>query len=407
MIDKKNIGISTIIVVAALGYFVDIYDLILFGVVRNPSLIELGYSGEQLVSKGVFLFNFQMLGMLIGGVLWGVLGDKKGRVSVLFGSIFMYSAANILNGFVTNINVYGLLRFVAGIGLAGELGAGITLVTESMPIEKRGWGTTIIVTFGALGAVVAALVADNFDWRTSYFVGGGLGIILLFLRVGIFESGMYKKMTHDESIFKGDFFKLFSPKERFLKYLSCILVGLPIWFTIGILIIFSPEIGTALGLPEKVNASQSIMFAYIGLSLGDLLSGTISQLLRSRRKVVFSFIIALICTIGYFFFGTINSMNGFYLLCFALGVSSGYWALFVTIAAEQFGTNLRSTVTSTVPNFVRGAVIPITSAFLYIKGHVGIVNSSLIVGAICILLAIIGMMKLNESFTRNLSFYEK
>lgn len=403
---KEQSVFNMVVIVAALGYFVDIYDLILFGVVRNPSLAELGYSGDELVSKGVFLFNWQMVGMLVGGIIWGVLGDKKGRVSVLFGSILMYSVANILNGFVNDITTYGLLRFVAGVGLAGELGAGVTLVSESMPTEKRGWGTTIVVTFGALGAVAAALVGDMFDWRVSYFVGGGLGLLLLLMRVGIFESGLFSEMKATNHIEKGNFFQLFSPLPRFLKYLNCILVGLPIWFTIGILIIFSPEIGKVIGLPEPVQPSKAIMMAYIGLSVGDLLSGVLSQMLRSRKKIVYSFLTALSLLIVLFFFLPFQSMNLFYFFCFALGAGTGYWALFITIAAEQFGTNLRSTVTTTVPNFVRGAVVPITTSFLVLKQGMGVVNASLLIGGVCIALAAWGISRLKESFSKDLNFYE-
>ena len=252
------------VIVAALGYFVDIYDLLLFSIVRVPSLHALQVPDDQLLSKGIYLINMQMAGMLIGGIFWGILGDKKGRLSVLFGSILLYSAANIANGFVTNIDQYALLRFIAGIGLAGELGAGITLVAEVLPKEIRGYGTSLVASVGVLGAVLAYFVADMYDWRIAYFIGGGLGLALLVLRFNVFESGIFKHIK-EKNTSRGNFFMLFTSKKRLLKYLRCIMIGLPIWFVIGILITFSPEFGKAIGLTEPVNAGKAVMFSYIGL----------------------------------------------------------------------------------------------------------------------------------------------
>ena len=173
---------------------VDMYDLFLFSINRVSSLKSLHISGEQLLADGIMLLNLQMAGMLIGGIFWGIMGDKKGRLSVLFGSILIYSIANIGNGFVTTVTQYAVLRFIAGFGLAGELGAGITLVTEILPKERRGYGTTLVATVGIMGALLAYFVSHLFDWRTAYFIGGGLGLILMILRVRVFESGMFMKL---------------------------------------------------------------------------------------------------------------------------------------------------------------------------------------------------------------------
>lgn len=396
---------TVLVIVAALGYFVDIYDLILFGIVRNPSLTELGYKGQALLDKGVLLLNLQMAGMLVGGILWGIWGDKRGRISVLFGSIFLYSVANIGNGFVQELYAYAILRFIAGVGLAGELGAGITLVAETFSKEKRGYGTMLVATFGAMGAVLGALVADLFDWRTAYFTGGGLGLLLLLLRMGTFESGMYERIK-DVQVVKGSFFSLFTSGERFLKYLNCIIIGVPVWYVVGILIVFSPEFSDALGVRGKVEAGTAIMFAYIGLTVGDFLSGLLSQLFKSRKKIVFGFLCcSLAITLIYLFSSGISS-DVFYALCFALGVASGYWAVFVTIASEQFGTNIRSTVTTSVPNFVRGSVVPLTSVFHVLIASVGMVYSALIVGMVCIGLSFISLFLLKETYGKDLNYTE-
>ena len=285
------------VIVAALGYFVDIYDLLLFSIVRVPSLKYLGVPEGELLEKGVFLINMQMAGMLIGGILWGVLGDKKGRLSVLFGSIVLYSLANIANGFVTGVEQYAVLRFIAGIGLAGELGAGITLVSEILPKEIRGYGTALVASVGVLGAVLAYFVADLFDWQIAYFIGGGLGLLLLLLRVSVFESGIFKDLK-EKPVTRGNFFSLFTSSRQFYKYLNCILIGLPIWFVIGILVTFSPEFGKALGVAAPIKAGKAIMFAYIGLSLGDFSSGFLSQSLGSRRRVVLLFILLTTLFVG-------------------------------------------------------------------------------------------------------------
>lgn len=340
------------VVVAALGYLVDMYDLFLFTVVRVPSLKSLGASGDQLLNDGIILLNMQMAGLLIGGVLWGILGDKKGRLSVLFGSIIIYSLANIANGFVTSFGQYAVLRFVAGVGLAGELGAGITLVAEILPKQIRGYGTTLVATMGVMGAILAYFVADLFEWRLSYIVGGGLGLLLLILRVRVFESGIFEQAKKIQ-ISRGNIFMLFNNRARFLKYLKCILIGLPIWFVVGILITFSPEFGKAMGLSEPVEAGKAVMFAFSGQVIGDIFSGLLSQYFKSRKKIILVFIlVSFLFVLVYLLYPT-EKIAAFYAVCACLGFANGYWALFVTIAAELFGTNLRATVATSVPNFVR------------------------------------------------------
>ena len=396
---------TTSVVVSALGYFVDIYDLILFGIVRVPSLTQLGYSGDELIKNGIFLLNTQMAGMLLGGIIWGILGDKKGRVSVLFGSIFLYSIANIANSFVNDITSYARCRLIAGIGLAGELGAAVTLISEVLPKEVRGYGTAVVASLGVSGAIAAAIVGDLFDWKTAYIIGGVLGLLLLVMRIKMFESGIYESIKNSE-ISKGNFLKIFTNKNRFLRYLNCILIGLPIWFVVGVLVTFSPEFGKVLGVTEPISAGKSIMFTYIGLIFGDFTSGFLSQYFKSRKKIIAIYILFTFIFILVYLFSRNISLGLFYTICVFLGLAIGYWAVFVTIAAENFGTNLRSTVTTTVPNFIRGSVVPITLLFAFLRGSMGMIYAALLVGVLTVIIAAISLYNLDETFGKDLNFIE-
>jgi MFS transporter, putative metabolite:H+ symporter len=407
--NKKEKQIWFTIVVAALGYFVDIFDLQLFNIVGRDSL---GKNGLNLSPEQInhfydsVLFNFQMGGMLIGGLVWGIMGDKLGRKSILFGSILIYSLANIANGFVTDTTTYSFLRFMAGFGLAGELGAAITLIAELMTKEKRGIGTVIIVAMGSLGAVASAAISKNYSWQTAYFVGGGLGLVLLLLRFGTFESGMFQNLKNTEGVTKGDFLSLFRSKERFVKYFWCILLGTPIWFTTGVIVKFSPKIGEITGVSGTISVADAIMFAYIGLSFGDLVCGWLSQVYQNRRIVVavslaFSVVLSIVILYGHGM-----SLRTYYVACFFLGAGSGYWGLFVTIASEQFGTNLRATVTTTVPNFVRGSAILITLSYKSLEATSGAIEGATWVGIVSFGLAFVAIWQLKETFGKDLNYYE-
>ena len=423
----SNRKIIAIVVVAALGYFVDIYDLVLFGVIKAESLkqIMIGTSPALQAATGKFLFNMQMIGMLIGGVIWGVLGDKRGRLQVLFGSILLYSLANIANAFVSDISTYAVIRIIAGIGLAGELGAGITLVSEMMSKEKRGYGTMIIVTFGALGAVFASLVGSKGDyfsqiifnltnfqlasWQVAYIIGGLMGFTLLFLRIGTIEPHYFKAIKSKNEIKKGSFKLIFSSKPNRIKYLHCILIGIPIWFIIGLIIMNSKDdFGPWVGL-KNIENGTAVMYAYIGLSFGDLISGLLSQVLKSRKKVVFLYLsFTAILTLIFLFFGKGMTATTYYFFCFLLGTGTGYWAIFVTIAAEQFGTNIRSTAANTIPNFVRGSVNVIMLLFsLLLASQLSVGISAFFIGAFFIGLAFYSLSQLKETFGKELDYIEE
>jgi MFS transporter, putative metabolite:H+ symporter len=409
---KKQVWFT--VLVAALGYFVDIFDIQLFNVIGKASL---GAKGLNLSQQDIdyyydfVLFNYQMGGMLLGGLVWGIMGDRLGRKSTLFGSILIYSLANFANGFVTDTTSYSILRFIAGFGLAGELGAAITLVSELMSKETRGIGTVLVVAMGALGAVGAAFVSKavsvgDITWQMAYFIGGGLGLLLLLLRFQSFESGMFENLKNTEGVSKGNFFALFTSSERFIKYLWCILLGIPIWYTLGILIKFSPKIAEATQVQGKVSVADAVMYAYIGLSVGDLICGWLSQVMKSRKKIVLIYILASVIVSFAILFVNNLTPSVFLAMCFLLGITSGYWGLFVTIASEQFGTNLRATVTTTVPNFVRGAVILITLGYKSFEKTNGTVNSALWIGIICLGVGLLAIINLKETFGKDLNYYE-
>lgn len=396
------------VLVAALGYFVDAFDLLLFSVLRVSSLGELGLSGEDLLVTGKWLINCQMWGMILGGLFWGILGDRVGRIQALFGSIFIYSTATFLNAYVTDTTQYAILRFIAGVGLAGELGGGIALISELLPKEKRGLGTTFIATIGVSGVVVAGLVGKAFPWRTTYMIGGAMGFVLLFLRVGVNESGIFSNIKEQTHILKGDLKLLFGTRDRILRYLSCIAIATPTWFLVGIVMTFCAEIGVAKGISIPLTAADSLMWTYIGLTAGDLACGLISQLLKSRKRAVLYF---LVCEAGLVIALMLTPLTEpwqFYAFCLPLGFFVGYWVVFVTTAAEQFGTNLRATVATSVPNFVRATTIPMTSLFVYLKtSGFTILNSAITVGGITFFIAFIGLYKLSESFSLDMDYIEE
>jgi MFS transporter, putative metabolite:H+ symporter len=405
MNQAKNVRL--LIVIAALGYFVDVYDLILFIIVRQPSLQALGYEGVELTQKGIYLLNLQMLGMLIGGIVWGILGDKKGRLSVLFGTILLYSVANIANGIISNIEQYYVLRFIAGFGLAGELGIGITLIAEVMKKEHRGIGTTIVSGIGIAGAVVGFLVADRFDWRVAYYVGGAMGLLLLLLRVSVAESGMFHNAKSSE-VKRGSFAQFLSVRANFVKYVRCIFVGIPVWFTIGILVTLATEFAEALGVVGEVLGSKAVVYHYIGASAGAFLTGFISQQLRSRKKALLIALSSLSVMLCVLLLSQGVSNTTFYWLLLIVGLPNGYWSVFMASASEQFGTNIRATVTTSAPNFVRGMVVVLSTLFSYLSNEVGMgfVGAASLIGAAVMALAIFSTLKTQDTFHKDLDYIE-
>lgn len=399
--------IAFLVIVASLGYFVDIYDLLVFSIVRVPSLTGIGVKAAEVKAVGVSIINWQMFGLLLGGLLWGIMGDKLGRIKVLFGSILMYSIANFLNGWVTSVDAYIIVRFIAGIGLAGELGAGVTLVAETMKREKRGYGTMLISVIGLFGAAAANFVAKHWDWHIAYFVGGALGILLLILRVGTFESGMFKNIENHSTISKGNFLKLFTNWARFKKYLFCILIGAANWFVVGILVTLAPEFGKHLGATHPLSAGDGVFYTYLGISIGGLASGLLSQFTRSRRLTVFVFLIISALSVVVFLSARGITPDQFMWVCLFMGFGVGYWPIFVTIPAEQFGTNLRATVTTTVPNFVRASLIPINSAFTFFSLKYGWLTAGYIMMGILTLIAMLSLSQLKETFTKDLNYLEE
>lgn len=409
---KTHYGIFSVpVIVAALGYFVDIYDLLLFNIVREPSLRAIGVTSANMLDASTTIINFQMIGLLIGGIAWGMMGDKRGRLSVLFGSILLYSVANFLTGYVTSVSQYALARFIAGVGLAGELGAGIALVSELLPKNKRGIGTSLVAGIGLFGAVFAYFTfqfTDN-DWRLCYKIGGGLGIVLLFLRISVAESGMFKEVKKDDSVSRGNILKFFTNGERFKKYLYAILIGLPTWYVIGILVNYSNMFASALYGENAIDSGRAVMFSYIGIAFGDILIGLVSQAFKSRKKALFLFY-GLTAVFMLLYFSPVNTNDSaMYFICGGLGFSTGFWAIFVTMGAEQFGTNLRATAATTIPNMVRGSLYGLNFLFKSVfqdKLHWDIVQAGIVTGVIALAIAVYSAYKTKETFHKDLNYVE-
>ncbi len=394
------------ILVAALGYFVDVFDLILYTLLRNQSLTDIGVPADQLKAVGATLLYWQMAGFIVGGVLWGVIGDKRGRLSTLLGSILLYSLANIANGFVTSTDSYAVLRFISGVGLAGEIGAGVALASELLPQRLRGWGTTFIAVIGLLGAILASFVVDHLGWRTAYWVGGGMGLTLLLLRVSIVESGMFTKMKEGAHS-RGNLLKFMGNPKLMARLFLVTLVGTPIWFVIGTIVTFTPEISKSMGLTSIKGTSSAVMWVYIGLGLGGIMAGFISQKLQSRKKAIGLWILLLFAIV--LLFGQIGGRSEtiyFAMIC-ALGFGAGYWNMFLQIAAEQFGTNYRSTAASSAPNLVRGTTIPMNMAFTALSHSFQDVWAATIVGIVALLIGLVALLLMTETYHRDLDFVEQ
>ena len=402
---RSNSLFQLAVIVSAMGFFVDVYDLLLFGIIRRPSLASMGLSPEEILSQGELIISVQMTGLLLGGIVWGILGDKKGRLSVLFASILLYSLANIFNGMVATIPQYVLLRFIAGVGLAGELGAGITLVSELLPAEKRGIASAMIASFGILGAVTAFLLNKVFDWRTCYYIGGAMGLLLLVMRISVHESGLYESVKHT-NYQRGNFLMFFNNKERFIRYMRCILVGLPAWYVIGVLVTFSDQFGNELGIPA-IDPGKAIMYLYLAIAFGDMTVGFLSQMLKSRKKALLIFYGISILFTTLYFLQRGTSPGNFYLLCAGLGYGTGFTVVYITMSAEQFGTNLRASAAISIPNMVRGALPLIILLFKFNRKFFNsYLTGGWVTGVILFAIGLTAAWFTEDTFGKNLDFVE-
>ena len=404
---RNNTFLNAAVIVSSLGYFVDVFDILLFSIVRKPSLASLGLTPEQIRVDGELLLSVQMIGLVIGGLLFGVIGDRKGRLSVLFVSIITYSLANILNGFVTNFGQYAVLRFISGIGLAGELGAGITLVSELLPKEKRGLSSAFIGAFGFLGAILAFFVTEIFGWRECYFIGGGMGLLLLFGRVNVHESMVFKKMS-TKVVSKGNILLFLKNRERGLRYLKCILIGIPSWYVVGIFVTFADEFAKRFEI-EGITTGKAILYTYSGLIVGDLTAALLSRALHSRKKPILLYYMFTTLVLFLFFYlkggQTSESMYLFYSL---MGFEIGYSIINVTIAAEQFGTNLRASAAISVPNMIRGSVPLLLLLFTLLREIFGdYLRGAWVTGLVILGLGLWAIISIQESYENELDFIEK
>ncbi len=404
MLSNRNIILA--IVASALGFFVDLYDIIIVSVVRTKSLLACGVPESELMSKGVMLLNVQMAGMLIGGFIWGIIGDKKGRLSVLFGSIVLYSVATFANGFIHNFELYLALRFLAGLGLAGELGAGITLVSEQMPQKWRGIGPSIIGSFGMLGAIMGAYIGGKYSWESTYIIGGVIGFALLVLRLGVLESGMYEKIKAETSV-RGDLKLIFKNPTKLKKYISIFLLGFPAWYINGIIMTFTPEIAKSMNMSEIPSVSVVFTMYFLGFTFGDISCGVVSQFFKSRKKAILLYLFSFGIFLALFFIFGKNSVTLYYSFFFGLGLAAGYTIVLLTLAAEQFGTNIRSTVTTSSLNLIRGSLIPQTILFTSLIPWVGILASGILSGVFSLGVSFWALTNLEETFDKSLDFIEE
>ena len=398
-------SILPLILVAGLGYLVDVFDMLLFSIVRVPSLTSLGVTADQVLPVGAHLLNLQLGGALLGGIAWGMLGDKRGRLSVLFGSIILYSGATLANGYVHSVEAFAWLRFLAGFGLAGELGAGLTLIVEVLPIASRGTATAIVAGTGVMGAALAAIAGEFIEWRGCFILGGSMGFVLLLLRLGVHESGMFTQVKQTKGE-RGNLWRLFDNKDRFLRWIRSVLIGVPIWFSVGILVTFSPELARAFGITEHVLPGRMVLFHYVATSFGDVASGLLSQRLRSRRKAAAIFITILVAACAAYLLGVAHSAMGMYLLSGWMGIGTGYWAVTNTMAVEQFGTDMRATVGTSVPNLIRGAAVPMTLGFIAFKPSLGTVGSAAAVGCVAFALSAWALATQPETYGKDLDYRE-
>lgn len=398
------------VIVGALGFFVDIYDLLLFNIVRKSSFRDLGVPEDAMKDIGESIISWQMFGLTIGGILWGIMGDKKGRKSVLFGSILLYSLATIGNGFVQTVEQYTWLRFIAGLGLAGELGASITLTSELLPKEKRGIAAALIATSGVMGTITAYFVHNlsGENWRLCYFIGGGMGIALLFLRVGVLDSKLYD-VTKNAQVKMGNFLMILNNQERFWRYMRCIFIGLPVWFVIGVMISFSDEFAKRFGI-EDFDQPKALMLQYVALAFGDMGAGFLSNYLRSRKKTLLIYygILSFFMILFFALKGGGSAFN-MYAICMGLGFGSGISVVYITMSAEQFGTNLRATAAISIPNLVRGFLPLILVIFQYLRRDQMLnnyVTAAWVTGLFIVALGLWSVIKTKETFEKDLDYLE-
>jgi len=409
MNNKHQSVFNLAVIVASLGYFVDMYDLLLFTIVKRPSLLAVGSTDSTILPDSILVMNWQMIGLLLGGIIWGVIGDKKGRLNILFGSIILYSIANFATAYIHTVDQYVIFRFLAGIGLAGELGAGVTLVSELLPKEKRGIGTSIVAGFGITGVIAAYFTFHwTSDWRLCYEIGGILGILLLFLRISLVESGMFKQVKL-QNVSRGNFLMFFSDGVRFKKYFTAILLGLPTWCIVGILITQSDRFAKAMFGSTNFDSGRAVMIAYAGIALGDIVAGFVCQYFKSRKKGLLLYYFMCTASILLFFSDFNNSNTSMAVICALLGFSSGFWIIFITMGAEQFGTNLRATATTTIPNMVRGALPLINMMFLNLfQRDMGLtlIKSGFYTASIVISVTLIALYFTEETYHKDLNYIE-
>ena len=392
------------VLVVALGYFIDAYDLLIFSAVRKVSLMDLGVAETDTLNIGISLLNFQLIGLMIGGVLWGILADKFGRKTILFSSILIYSISNIANSYISSVDMYYWLRFIAGIGLAGELGVGISLITENIAKERRTVSTTVVSFFGMLGAATGGWLGSVFHWQTCFLIGGFAGFLLLLLRLNVEESHMYLGIK-DSKVKKGNILLILKNPKSLITYFFCTLAGSSSFLFIGMFIQSTPEFGKIFNI--SVTAGVALVWYYVGASISEVIAGILSKLLKERKAPIYIFYAISLLAIVIFCVHTPSSPRIYYIHCSLLGFGLGWWSMLITLSAELFGVNTRATAATSIPTFARAWNIPFTSVFKNNIPKLGILNSAFAVGVIVIALAIISATTIKETFENEANFIEE
>lgn len=392
------------VLVVALGYYVDAYDLLVMSAVRKPSLLSLGVPESETLNIGLSLLNYQLVGLMIGGVMWGVIADKYGRKKALFGSILIYSFANIANGYINSVNMYYWLRIIAGFGLAGELGVGISLITENVAKERRTISTAIVSFFGMLGASTGGWFGSIFEWQNCFLIGGFAGLLLLLLRLKVEESVMFNEIK-DKNVSKGNIWMIIKNPKTLLTYFFCTLAGAASILFIGVFIQSTPELGKLFNL--NITAGIALIWYYLGASVSEIIAGLLSKLLKERKAPIYIFYAISLLAITNFCVNVPNSPYFFYLNCLFLGFGLGWWSQLITLSAELFGINVRATAATSIPTFARAWNIPFSNIFKQNIPNLGIVNSAFGIGVIVVSLAIISITMVKETFENDANFIER
>jgi MFS transporter, putative metabolite:H+ symporter len=381
------------------GYFIDIFDLVLFSTLRISSFEELKITDPTYWT--VVFFNLQMTGILVGGIFWGKMADIKGRSWSFMGTILVFSIANIINGLTSSLTVYGICRFIAGFGLAGEMGSGIALICEKVPDEKRSLYLGFVSSLGCIGAVLSGWLGDIVYWRYLFIGSGFAGILLTLLRKNLLEPDLFRK-TATLNIPRGQWKTLFQSPPDLIRFILLIFLGIPMWYIIGILWSFSTEMTSTIGL-NIFTSGQAILWGYVGVWMGDMLMPFVSQFLKSRIFTIQICLIMMLLGVIYLFQFQPHSLLSFQLTHIFLGFTIGYWAVYATLCGESFGTNIRALTSTSLPSLIRFSSIPMMIIYQYGRDE-NELNIALGMGLTVLCISMITTYFIKDTFQKDIDF---